>query len=125
MDKSAIHESVLIMSQQGNFVGGFLLGTVVGGVVGGIVGVLVTSRLAQQATLEEENTLPTLESKPEGKAKKRQLKAATEQNIEAARRGLEDKIAQLNDAIDDVRQQLGTVNGTSGEGGERPATKKI
>ena len=31
--------------------------------------------------------------------------------MEVARRGLEDKIAQLNDAIDDVRQQLGTVNG--------------
>jgi hypothetical protein len=35
--------------------------------------------------------------------------------MEVARRGLEDKIAQLNDAIDDVRQQLGTVNGTPKE----------
>jgi gas vesicle protein len=97
-------KSVEDMSQQGNFLGGFLLGTVVGGVVGGVVGTLAASRLAQEV-------------KPDGKIdpkslKKRQLKVAPEQRIEVARRGLEDKIAQLNDAIDDVRQQLGTVNRT-------------
>jgi gas vesicle protein len=89
------------MSQQDNFFGGFVLGTIVGGVVGGIAGVLVSSRLAQ-----EEDGL----KKMEGKANKN-LKPPTEQTIEVARRGLEDKIAQLNDAIDDVRQQLGAVNG--------------
>jgi gas vesicle protein len=92
------------MSQQGNFFGGFLLGTVMGGAVGGVIGVLAASRLAQAET--------KLEGKAEAKpAKKRQIKVAPEQNMEVARRGLEDKIAQLNDAIDDVRQQLGTVNG--------------
>jgi hypothetical protein len=35
----------------------------------------------------------------------------TEEGMEAARLGLEAKIAQLNDAIDDVRQQLGYING--------------
>jgi hypothetical protein len=34
-------------------------------------------------------------------------------SIESTRRSLETKIAQLNLAIDDVRQQLGTVNGAS------------
>ncbi len=91
------------MSQQGNFFGGFLLGTVMGGVVGGVIGVLAASRLSQAEKPE------TAEVKP---SKKRQVKAAPEQNMEVARRGLEDKIAQLNDAIDDVRQQLGTVNGS-------------
>jgi gas vesicle protein len=90
------------MSQQDNFFGGFVLGTIVGGVVGGIAGVLVSSRLAQ-----EEDGLKKIDSK----VKKRSLKPPTEQTIEVARRGLEDKIAQLNDAIDDVRQQLGAVNG--------------
>lgn len=111
------------MSQQGNFVGGFLLGTVVGGVVGGIVGVLVTSRLSQTAA--EEESISKLDNPEKKSSKKRQLRASTEQNMETARRGLEDKIAQLNEAIDDVRQQLGAVNGTSGEGGEQVAPRKI
>lgn len=99
------------MSQQGNFIGGFLLGTIVGGVVGGIAGVLVASRLPQQEPADAEKS----RSRAETKEKKRQLRPATEPNMEVARRGLEDKIAQLNDAIDDVRQQLGTVNGVSRE----------
>lgn len=95
--------------------GGFLLGTVVGGVVGGVIGTLAAARLSQQD--------PKLESsKTDAKAvKKRQLKASSEPNMEVARRGLEDKIAQLNDAIDDVRQQLGTVNGTTKEGSRERA----
>ncbi|MFM7427549.1 MAG: hypothetical protein ACKO7W_21545 [Elainella sp.] len=92
------------MSQQGNFLGGFILGTLVGGAVGGVIGALAASRLSP--------TEPKLEGKPDAKqAKRRQIKGASEQNMEVARRGLEDKIAQLNDAIDDVRQQLGAVNG--------------
>lgn len=96
------------MSQPGNFLGGFLLGTVVGGVVGGVIGTLATARLAQSDPQKLDG------SKPEAKAgKKRPLKASSsEQSMEGARRGLEDKIAQLNEAIDDVRQQLGAVNGT-------------
>ncbi|MBD3881798.1 hypothetical protein IFO70_08535 [Phormidium tenue FACHB-886] len=102
------------MSQQGNFVGGFFLGAVVGGVVGGVVGVLAASRLAQAEAPDQLSKRDKLE----GREKKRQLKApkvTTEQGMEVARRGLEDKIAQLNDAIDDVRQQLGTVNGNPKE----------
>jgi hypothetical protein len=38
---------------------------------------------------------------------------ADEESIEAARLALEDKIAQLNAAIDEVRQQLGGINGHS------------
>ena len=110
------------MSQQGNFAGGFLLGSVVGGLVGGVVGVLVASRLSQQDELEQENAL-RLDKQGKG-GKKGQLKASTEQNIEVARRGLEDKIAQLNDAIDDVRQQLSSVNGTPPEEGLERSTQK-
>jgi len=106
------------MSQQDdNFFGGFILGTIVGGVVGGIAGVLVSSRLSQPEDLDAEG-----QKKLDPKAnKRRSLKAPTEQTIEVARRGLEDKIAQLNDAIDDVRQQLGAVNGgVAIESSDRP-----
>lgn len=100
------------MSQQGNFLGGFLLGTVVGGAVGGVIGALAASRMSPSEPSAK------LDSKPETKAaKKRPLKAASEPTMDVARRGLEDKIAQLNDAIDDVRQQLGTVNANGKEMG--------
>jgi uncharacterized protein (DUF2342 family) len=97
---------------QNNFFSGFVLGTVVGGLVGGIMGTVIVSRMSQ-----EEEDAARLEAR-----KKRKLKPPTEQTIEVARRGLEDKIAQLNDAIDDVRQQLGAVNG-SGDGGDRPVQR--
>lgn len=100
------------MSQQDNFSGGFLLGTIVGGLVGGLVGALIASGKLSELTAEDEALLS-----PEEKAAKstprRSLKfGAGPTDIEASRRSLEDKIAQLNEAIDDVRQQLGGVNGT-------------
>ena len=111
------------MSQQDdNFFGGFILGTIVGGVVGGIAGVLVSSRLSQAEALDPEGQ-KRIDSKTN---KRRSLKAPTEQTIEVARRGLEDKIAQLNDAIDDVRQQLGAVNGNVAiESSDRPPSPEI
>lgn len=101
------------MSQQDNFSGGFVLGALLGGVVGGVVGVVLASRHA--STDAAPSLLSDRADAKNGKAKKRPLRAATGQNIEVARRSLEDKIAQLNDAIDDVRQQLNTVNGNAAE----------
>jgi len=111
------------MSQQDNFASGFFLGAIVGGVVGGIMGAVVGSRLAnvESAPVKEE-TFSKLDTKT-GKVRRNPLKPSTEQSIEGARRGLEDKIAQLNDAIDDVRQQLGKVNGAPREEMERAIAK--
>jgi hypothetical protein len=102
------------MSQQDNFSGGFVLGAIVGGVVGGIFGVALATAKEQRANMTNEGTD---EPKPVARPRRRPLRVptestvATEQSIEAARQGLEAKIAQLNDAIDDVRHQLGNVNG--------------
>lgn len=97
------------MSQRDGFASGFLAGAVVGGLLGGVIGALVATQLDN----DNENEKPLLNSSlPDAKSlkrRKRQLKA--EEGIEVARRSLEDKIAQLNTAIDDVRTQLGTVNG--------------
>lgn len=96
------------MSQQDNFSGGFLLGALVGGITGGVLGALLASRRwgeepAEEPRLNSEQPAPKI-----NKAKRRSLKSANGySDIEAARRSLEDKIAQLNEAIDDVRQQLG------------------
>ncbi len=86
------------MAQKDNFAGGFLLGTIVGGVVGGILGTVLTNRITRDNSgvdLRDTEGVGNLDS---------------EENIELARRRLEDKIAQLNLVIDDVRHQLGNVN---------------
>ncbi|TVQ11541.1 MAG: hypothetical protein EA368_05365 [Leptolyngbya sp. DLM2.Bin27] len=99
------------MSQQDNFVGGFLLGTLVGGALGGVVGALAASRI-QAGGKAKPSSLP----KTGGELAFGEFDDTDEDSIEAARLGLETKIAQLNEAIDDVRQQLGGINGHS----ERP-----
>ena len=99
------------MSQRDGFSSGFLLGTLVGGVVGGVVGALLAAR--QLGELPESEEVGPNSNVLEAKSvkKKRLFKAAgSPSDIESARRSLEDKIAQLNDAIDDVRQQLGGVD---------------
>lgn len=100
------------MSQRDGFTGGFVAGAIVGSLVGGLIGALI---VGQRDTENEEAQQPLLNTnRTEAKAvkgKKRQ-RLNTEDSIEVARRSLEDKIAQLNSAIDDVRQQLGNVNGT-------------
>ena len=91
------------MSDRDNFTGGLIAGAVVGGLVGGAIGFLLGSAGSQEVSSDENESLP--ESKLR-KIIKRQLKGE-EEKIETARRTLEDKIAQLNEAIDEVRFQLG------------------
>ncbi|MGK7876322.1 MAG: hypothetical protein AB4426_24410 [Xenococcaceae cyanobacterium] len=91
------------MSQRDGFAGGFLAGAIVGGIVGGVLGALFASRRDNE-TDREDKSLPKSTTEE---------KFSTEESIEGARRSLEDKIAQLNLAIDDVRQQLGAVNGNT------------
>lgn len=86
------------MGQKDNFAGGFLLGSVIGGVVGGILGTVLANRANRSEVAldrSDEEAIASLDS---------------EENIELARRRLEDKIAQINLVIDDVRHQLGNVN---------------
>ncbi len=94
------------MSQRDGFTGGFLAGVVVGGIFGGIMGALVASKTEKEMASEETSLLK--------KDNQSGIATGSEESIEFARRSLEDKIAQLNLAIDDVRQQLGTVNSKSG-----------
>lgn len=97
------------MSERDGFTSGFLVGALVGGLVGGVIGALAASK--RDSDDEQDNSLinSSLSNTKTGKSRKNQLKA--EESIEVARRSLENKIAQLNTAIDDVRQQLGTVQG--------------
>ncbi|MEH2412555.1 hypothetical protein [Nostoc sp.] len=106
------------MSQRDGFGSGFLAGAFVGGVFGGVIGALIASRREPELLADEGTELT--DSQAEAKkiaAKRRQMKASENQSIgiETARRSLEDKIAQLNTTIDEVRNQLRNVNGGSPE----------
>lgn len=115
------------MSQRDGFGSGFLAGAFVGGVFGGVIGALIASRREPELLAEEETELT--DSQVEAKkiaAKRRQMKASESESIgiETARRSLEDKIAQLNATIDEVRKQLGNVNGGSPQAtNDRSVTK--
>ncbi|MBC5796433.1 MAG: hypothetical protein VKL60_00145 [Sphaerospermopsis sp.] len=109
------------MSQKDGFASGFLLGTIVGGVVGGVLGAVLASR---RDTVEEEEIEINNGSVTAGKVparRRRQMRSAAGKDLEmeTARRSLEDKIAQLNATIDDVRNQLSNVNGSSSGSAER------
>ncbi|MEL6469557.1 MAG: gas vesicle protein [Cyanobacteria bacterium J06623_4] len=87
---------------QNNFAGGFITGAFVGGLIGAVVGVLASNHLNRNAS----DDFPELSEE-----ERRRLENATaEERMEIARRGLEDKISQLNMAIEDVRVQMGNVN---------------
>ncbi len=105
------------MNQRDGFTGGFLAGTLVGGLVGGVIGALLGSRTAPESPADvEPRRNARLSDANNSKEKRRQLKASySEQSIEAARRSLEDKIAQLNETIDEVRLTLGEVNANQPE----------
>ncbi len=101
------------MSEQNGFGSGFILGSVVGGVVGGLLGTVLASRNERQALKVDENRFKSDRRRGYG-SRDREI-FSNEESIELARHGLEDKIAQLNLAIDDVREQLGKVEANSEE----------
>lgn len=98
------------MTQRDGFTGGFIAGTIVGGVVGGVIGALFASGRASELALEVRRNNDLSEGN-NSKRQRRSFKATNDQSIEIARRSLEDKIAQLNETIDEVRLTLGQVNG--------------
>ncbi len=95
------------MSNREGFTGGFIAGAAVGGLVGAVLGAVLSRRAAE--------ALVTDPADREAAKMLRQRKAShlEAEGMEVARLSLEDKIAQLNQAIDDVRLQLGDVNGNA------------
>ncbi len=83
-----------MMNEKDGFGSGFFIGTLVGGVVGGVIGAIAASRQKQGDSRRTGDSPSQLNS---------------DESMESARRSLEDKISQLNLAIDDVRDQLGGV----------------
>ncbi|MBW4642292.1 MAG: hypothetical protein KME23_04625 [Goleter apudmare HA4340-LM2] len=106
------------MSQRDGFASGFLAGAVFGSVVGGVLGALIASRRDGESVADEDTELTNNQAEAKKiSGKRRQVRAAESDplEMETARRSLEDKIAQLNATIDEVRKQLGSVNGSSSQ----------
>lgn len=105
------------MSQQEGLTSAFIAGTVVGGVIGGVLGAILAARYGNDGESQQDSLVATPNPIKRGRGKKESPGSSDEESIEAARRSLEDKIAQLNDAIDDVRRQLG--------GADRDTTQQL
>lgn len=105
------------MNQRDSFSTGFLAGTIVGGVVGGFLGAILAQRASESTADVEPRRNGSLSDANNSRVKRRQIKATnSDASIETARRSLEDKIAQLNETIDEVRLTLGDVNRNQPEG---------
>ncbi len=82
------------------FASGFVAGAIFGSIVGAFAAVFLTNKLAE---LQAESGEPE-------KSPRRLVVGDTEAlAMESARQGLEAKIAQLNDAVDDLQQRLSLV----------------
>ncbi|MEO1428471.1 MAG: hypothetical protein AAFS12_07825 [Cyanobacteria bacterium J06632_19] len=105
------------MSQRDGFAGGFLAGAIFGSVIGGVIGTLVAQRrdAEELAEDEREHSASGKGNSNSNKSRQRQMQGSASSGVEMeiARRSLEDKIAQLNATIDEVRDQLGNVNQNS------------
>jgi gas vesicle protein len=98
------------MSNRNKFSSGFWLGTIVGGVVGGIVGASIANKRANR--LEDELNSSILPIDGEKRPLKSNRRMRTADRMEIARRSLDDKISDLNNAIDAVRSSVGQVPGS-------------
>lgn len=94
------------MSQSNNFTSGFFLGALLGGFVGGVAGVLAANRINQT---DSEDAVGFTQLSDDIRQNLNDM--GSDERMEIARRGLEDKISELNAAIEEVRQQLGSTNG--------------
>ena len=91
------------MSNKNGFASGLIAGIAFGGLVGGLFGVLIGSRISDDT--EAENLLDSQDTE-------KQISTKEAEAIEETRQNLEGKIAKLNQVIDEVRQQISSVNGT-------------
>lgn len=99
------------MNQQDNFSSGFLWGAVLGGIAGGFVGAVLASRSSEpDGDLGDDLNERTNPTPAKSSRRPLRLESAPKKNMDLARQSLEDKIASLNSAIDEVRQQLHQVS---------------
>ena len=84
------------MSNKDNFGSGFVLGSIIGGLVGGVIGTLIANK--NKTFSSDENNISGM--------KNISSSIDNKEDILETRINLEDKINQLNHAIDEVRFTL-------------------
>ncbi len=89
------------MSDGDGFTGGFLTGAVVGGLVGAFVGRWLAKQRSPEIEAARNGNNGFIESGEDDR-----VPSLEEERMEAVRQSLEDKIAQLNAAIDEVRDSF-------------------
>lgn len=93
------------MAQREGFGSGFLLGSLVGGIVGGVIGAVFVARNTEDEKVSSDDG--DLFRAPAA------IDASDAENLATdARRSLEEKISQIDRAIEDVRQRLGGEQST-------------
>lgn len=84
------------MSEKDNFGSGFILGTIIGGVVGGVIGTVIANKNNDKKNnWDDEMNVKTPKYSP-----------FNDEQMEETRMSLEEKINQLNHAIDEVKVSL-------------------
>lgn len=111
------------MSDRDGFGSGFWLGTLVGGVVGGIVGASIATQRAKR--LDDESESNRLASSNSLKRPLKSSRNRTMDRMELARRSLDDKISDLNNAIDSVRSSIGHTPGETYPQSRDKATERV
>jgi hypothetical protein len=104
-NRIVIELSYLFMSNRDGFGSGFWLGTLFGGVVGGVIGATIANQRANRLEDDLDSGLLSGELGEKRPLKSRRLR--TGDRMEIARRSLDDKISDLNSAIDAVRGSIG------------------
>lgn len=92
--------------QQGKFFAGLVVGAVVGGALGTVIGLALAPRLAQGGSKTQNPKDKPLTAGEDPAPLALQDPERAEQQLSQVRRNLEEKIAQLNEAIQDTRAQL-------------------
>ncbi|PZD72152.1 hypothetical protein C1752_04065 [Acaryochloris thomasi RCC1774] len=100
-------------SDNDRFGGGFLAGSIFGGITGGLLGAWIATKLSNRLTSEPQTDESDDPSTPQFRPPV--FMGGSDLEMEDARQSLEDKISQLNSAIDQAREQLSEVNGNASD----------
>jgi gas vesicle protein len=109
-------------NSQDRFYGGLAIGALLGGLTGGLVGYLLAAPSPESASRSSETSRRIRRAKKKNYASSadpqvvlEEVQQSADQVISDARQSINVKIAQLNKAIEQARDKLGTSNHTKME----------